>query len=64
MDKFIVFNGNLYNTRYIVSVVKEKRFETFSIKLHLVNDVETEKFDNENERDVQFDNIMEQFVNN
>ena len=65
MDKFIEFNGGVFNTRHIIAVTKcERNFAPFyGIAIHVTNDVERQYFDEEYERDTVFNQILKELLN-
>jgi hypothetical protein len=65
MDKFIEFNGGVFNTRHIIAVVKCKRDwgPQYGIALHVIGDVERQYFNEEYERDVVFNQLSNQLLN-
>lgn len=65
MDKFIEFNGGVFNTRHIIALVKGKREVTpqYGIALHVRGDVEKQYFDDDYERDMVFNQISRELLN-
>ena len=65
MDKFIEFNGSVFNTRHIIAVGKCKRnFESqYGIALHITGDVERQYFNEEYERDYVFNQLSRELLN-
>lgn len=65
MDKFIEFNGGVFNTRHIIAVVKGKRDVTpqYGISMYVTGDVERQWFNEEYERDIVFDQISKELLN-
>lgn len=64
MNKFILFNGNLYNTNHIVSLSKEESPTKYAITLTTVNKIIRQWFNEFNEREQEFDNLSKQLLNN
>lgn len=60
MDKFIVFNGGVFNTRHIIGMTKIEKsvYPLYGIALHVTGDVERQWFDSEDERDRVFNDII------
>lgn len=66
MEKFIVFNGGVFNTRHIIAMVKAKRTNMqpmYVIELHVTGDVERQWFNEEYERDIVFNQISKELLN-
>lgn len=65
MDKFIEFNGGVFNTRHIIAMVKGKRDATpqYCISMYVTGDVERQWFDTEYERDTVFSQISIYLLN-
>ena len=64
MDKFIEFNGGVFNTRYIIALIKGKRDITpqYCISMYVTGDIERQYFDNEYERDYVFNQLSEELL--
>lgn len=65
MDKFIEFNGGVFNTRHIIALVKTERtvHPMYGIALHVTGDVERQYFNNEYERDTIFNQLSRELLN-
>ena len=65
MDKFIEFNGSVFNTRHIIAVGKCKReWESqYGIALYVTGDVEKQYFAEEYERDMVFNQLSRELLN-
>lgn len=67
MDKFIEFNGGVFNTRHIISLIKGDHdfdFEPrYCISMYVTGDVEKQYFNEEYERDVVFNQLSNQLLN-
>lgn len=65
MDKFIEFNGGVFNTRHIIAVVKCKRDfgPQYGIELYVTGDVVRQYFNEEYERDVVFNKVSNELLN-
>ena len=67
MDKFITFKGWVFNTRYIISMCKNERNVTgmieYSIELQTTNNTFRQWFDSESERDMVFNQLSKDFLN-
>lgn len=65
MDKFIEFNGGVFNTRHIIALVKEKRNvqPQYCISMHITGDIERQYFNEEYERDSVFNQISIELLN-
>jgi hypothetical protein len=65
MDKFIEFNGGVFNTRHIIALIKDKRDITpqYCISMYVTGDIERQYFDNEYERDMVFNQISRELLN-
>jgi hypothetical protein len=65
MDKFIEFNGSIFNIRHIIAVCKCKRDRSpqYGIALHVTGDVERQHFDNEDARNAVFNQLSNQLLN-
>ena len=65
MDKFIEFNGGVFNTRHIIALVKGKRDVTpqYCVSMYVTGDIERQYFDNEYERDMIFNQISRELLN-
>lgn len=59
MDKFIEFNGGVFNTRHIIAMTKCKRDwgSQYGIALHVTGDIERQYFDDVYKRDFVFNQI-------
>ena len=64
MDKFIEFNGSVFNTRHIIALVKGKREVTpqYCISMYVTGDIERKYFDSEYERDYVFNQLSEELL--
>lgn len=64
MDKFIEFNGSVFNTRHIIAAGKCKRDwgPQYGISLSVTGDIERQYFDNEYERDYVFNQLSEELL--
>jgi hypothetical protein len=65
MDKFIEFNGAVFNTRHIIAACKCKRDwgPQYGIALHVTGDIERQYFNEEYERDTIFNQLSNQLLN-
>lgn len=65
MDKFIEFNGSVFNTRHIIAAGKCKRdwSPQYGIALHVTSDIERQYFDEEYERDSVFNQLSRELLN-
>lgn len=65
MDKFIKFNGGVFNTRHIIGMTKIEKtvHPLYGIALHVTGDVERRWFNEEYERDTVFNQILEELLN-
>ena len=65
MDKFIEFNGGVFNTRHIIAMTKCKRDwgPQYGIALHVTGDIERQYFDDEYERDTIFNQLSRDLLN-
>lgn len=65
MDKFIEFNGGVFNTRHIIALVKGKRDFTpqYSISMYVTGDIEKQYFDDDYERDNVFNQLSRDLLN-
>lgn len=65
MDKFIEFNGGVFNTRHIIAMTKCKRDwgSQYGIALYVTGDIDRWWFDNEHERDTVFNQISRDLLN-
>lgn len=65
MDKFIVFNGGVFNTRHIIGMTKIEKsvHPLYGIALHVTGDVDRQWFDNEHERDTVFNQLSRDLLN-
>ena len=65
MDKFIEFNGGVFNTRHIIAMTKCKHDwdPQYGIALHVIGDVERQYFDEEYERDTVFNQLSRDLLN-
>lgn len=65
MDKFIEFNGSVFNTRHIIAMGKCKRDwgPQYGISMYVTGDVEKQYFEEEYERDVVFNQLSKELLN-
>ena len=65
MDKFIEFNGGVFNTRHIIAMTKRKRDwgPQYGIALYITGDIEYQWFNEECERDTVFNQISRELLN-
>lgn len=65
MDKFIEFNGGVFNTRHIIGMTKIEKsvHPLYGIALHVTGDVERQYFDEEYERDTVFNQLSRELLN-
>ena len=65
MDKFIEFNGGVFNTRHSIALVKGKRdFQPqYCISMYVNGDIERQWFDNDYERDTVFNQLSRELLN-
>lgn len=65
MDKFIEFNGGVFNTRHIVGMTKTKRDwgPQYGIVLHVTGDFEKQYFNDDYERDAVFNQLSRELLN-
>ena len=65
MDKFIEFNGGVFNTQHIIAMTKCNRDwgPQYGIALHVTRDIEKQYFDEEYERDMVFNQISRELLN-
>ena len=65
MDKFIEFNGGVFNTRHIIAMTKcERDWSTqYGIALHVNRDIEKQYFNEEYERDAVFNQLSRDLLN-
>ena len=65
MDKFIEFNGGVFNTRHITALIKGKRDITpqYCISMYVTGYIERQYFDNEYGRDHVFNQISRELLN-
>lgn len=65
MDKFVEFNGGVFNTRHIIALTKCKRdwVPQYGIALHVIGDVEKQYFDDDYERDMVFNQLSRELLN-
>ena len=65
MDKFIEFNGGVFNTRHVIALIKGKRDVTpqYCISMYVTGDIERQYFDNEYGRDHVFNQISRELLN-
>ena len=65
MDKFIEFNDGVFNTRHIIALVKGKRdfAPRYCISMYVTDDIEKQYFDEEFERDVVFNQLSKELLN-
>jgi hypothetical protein len=64
MDKFIEFNGGVFNTRHIIAMTKCKRGwdPQYGIELFVTDDIEYQWFNEEYERDTIFNQLSEELL--
>ena len=65
MDKFIEFNGGVFNTRHIIALVKGKRdiAPQYCVSMYVTGDIERQWFNEEYERDSVFYQISRELLN-
>ena len=65
MDKFVEFNGGVFNTRHIIALVKEKWNvqPQYCISMHITGDIERQYFNEEYERDTIFNQLSRELLN-
>lgn len=65
MDKFIEFDGSVFNTRHIIAMTKCKRdwSPQYGIALYVTGDVEKQYFNEEYERDYVFNQLSRDLLN-
>ena len=63
MDKFIEFNGGVFNTRYIMELTKGYRGFQYCISLYTTNEIEHMWFNNKDERDTIFNQLSRELLN-
>ena len=65
MDKFIEFNGGVFNTRHVIALIKGKRdvAPQYGIALYVTSDIERQYFDEEYERDSVFNQLSRELLN-
>ena len=65
MNKFIEFNGGVFNTRHIVGMTKIKKsvYPQYGIALHITGDIERQWFDDDYERDTVFNQLSRDLLN-
>lgn len=65
MDKFIEFNGGVFNTRHIIAMTKTERDwgSQYGIVLHVTGDYEKQYFNEEYERDTVFNQLSRDLLN-
>ena len=65
MDKFIEFNGGVFNTRHIIALGKCKRDlgPQYGIELYVTGDVARQYFNEEYERDSVFNQLSRELLN-
>jgi hypothetical protein len=65
MDKFIEFNGGVFNTRHIIAMTKCERdwSSQYGIALHVTRDIEKQYFNEEYERDTVFNQLSRELLN-
>lgn len=65
MDKFIEFNGSVFNTRHIIAIVKGKRdiAPQYCISMYVTGDIERQWFNEEYERDIVFNLLSRDLLN-
>ena len=65
MDKFVEFNGGIFNTRHIIALVKGQREipPRYCISMYVTGDINRQYFNEEYERDVVFNQISRDLLN-
>ena len=65
MDKFVEFNGGVFNTRHIIALVKTTRSTTpqYGISLYVTGDIDRQYFNEEYERDTVFNQLSRELLN-
>lgn len=65
MDKFIEFNGGVFNTRHIIALTKTERDwgSQYGIVLHVTGDYEKQYFNDDYERDTVFNQLSRDLLN-
>lgn len=66
MDKFIEFNGGVFNTRNIVAMTKcecDWGSQKYGIALHITGSIEKQYFNEEYERDSVFYQLSRELLN-
>lgn len=65
MDKFIEFNGGVFNTRHIIAAGKCKRdwSPQYGISLFVTGDIDHQWFNEEYERDTVFNQLSRDLLN-
>lgn len=66
MDKFIEFNGGVFNTHHIIAMTKCNRDwgHQYGIALHVRGDVEKQYFADDYERDTIFNQLSRELLLN
>ena len=64
MDKFVEFNGGVFNARHIIALVKEKwnAQPQYCISMHVTGDIERQYFNEEFERDTVFNRLSDELL--
>ena len=64
MDKFIEFNGGVFNTRHIIALVKGKRDfpPQYCISMYVTGDIERQWFNEDYERDTVFNQLSRELL--
>lgn len=66
MDKFIEFNENVFNTRHIIAMTKcecDWGSQKYGIALHITGSIEKQYFNEEYERDTEFNRLSRELLN-
>lgn len=65
MDKFVEFNGGVFNTRHIIALVKSERAvpPQYCISMYVTGDISRQYFNEEYERDVVFNQLSRELLN-
>ena len=65
MDKFIEFNGGVFNTRHVIAAGKCKRdcSPQYGISLFVTGDIDRQWFNEEYERDTVFNQLSRDLLN-
>ena len=65
MDKFIEFNGGVFNIHYVIASVKGKRdiAPQYCISMYITGDIERQWFNEEYERDTVFNQLSRELLN-